>query len=208
MPSSRYEHISDSVSLIVRLQPRSLLDVGCGFGRWGFLAREFCDIFALRYDKKDWQTQIDAVEVFAGYLCDHHHYIYDNVYIQPIEKFVANMGEYDVIYMGDVIEHIQKAEGMKTLQILRQKAKKAVIIALPLGSKWPQGKFLGNAYEEHRAIWTHKDIKELQPDYLKIYSVNKRPYALVAWSLVLAQPHLWQRVHMHGNRFLHKMGLK
>ncbi len=37
------------IDWLVELQPRSVLDIGVGFGKWGFLAREYLDVNAERY---------------------------------------------------------------------------------------------------------------------------------------------------------------
>ena len=53
MPTSFHHHISKMVDWVVRLQPRSILDIGVGFGKWGFLCREYLDIFQGRYARDD-----------------------------------------------------------------------------------------------------------------------------------------------------------
>lgn len=183
MPSSRYEHISEVVSVLMTLAPRSILDVGCGFGRWGFLAREFCDIFQGRYLKSTWQARVDAVEVFKDYLSPHHEYIYNNVYTMKIEDYVKEMPCYDVIILGDVIEHLEKSNGETVLKALSLKSNKALIIALPLGNQWPQEDVFGNPYETHRSIWTETDLKRLGARYVKLYNLSDgRLYAVSIWS--------------------------
>ncbi len=44
MPSSRPNTIPTVIHLVRQLKPKSILDVGVGFGKWGHLFREYTDI--------------------------------------------------------------------------------------------------------------------------------------------------------------------
>lgn len=183
MPSSRFEHISDVVSVITSLKPKTFLDVGCGFGRWGFLTREFCDVFQGRYDKTSWETRIDAVEVFKNYITPHHRYIYSNIYLMKIEDYIPNMPKYDIIFAGDIIEHIEKDDANNVINNLVVKYNKALMIALPLEDKWPQDEVFNNPNEIHKSIWEEHDLKRLGANIVKIYTMaDGRLYALAIWT--------------------------
>jgi hypothetical protein len=185
MPSSRYEHISDVMSLLVRLGPSSFLDVGCGFGRWGFLVREWGDVIYERFQKEQWKVRIEAVEVFQPYLAPHQHYIYDQIHVTTIEEYAKTMPRFDVIYMGDVLEHLEKSRGEALLTDLFAKCDQALIIAAPLGDEWPQGAVCGNPYEAHRATWSKKDLRRKGAHMIKSYYIADRRvpgyYAVAAW---------------------------
>lgn len=183
MPSSRFEHISDVISIVLAYNPTSVLDIGCGFGKWGFLMREFLDIFFERYDKSSWTARIDAVEVFQGYILPHHAYIYNNVYVMRAEEYLPVMPNYDVIYLGDVIEHMEKPTALHFLRSLQAKYNKALLMAVPIGRDWPQGEVLGNPFEAHLSSWTLKDITRCGACYVKPYRLSiGRNYALAVWA--------------------------
>ena len=55
------------MTIINALQPRSILDVGCGFGKYGMLLREYLDVWHERYDKERWQVRIVGIEAFEQY---------------------------------------------------------------------------------------------------------------------------------------------
>ena len=51
MPVSTPVHLSHCLNHIIQLSPQSVLDVGCGFGMWGFLCRTYLDAFCERVYK-------------------------------------------------------------------------------------------------------------------------------------------------------------
>ncbi|MBC7343764.1 MAG: glycosyltransferase family 1 protein, partial [Clostridia bacterium] len=67
MPTSWYQVIPIVLDQIQSLQPRSVLDVGIGFGKYGMLIREALEVPLGRYYKHQWQIKVDGVEVFSGY---------------------------------------------------------------------------------------------------------------------------------------------
>lgn len=144
--------------IVRRVSPRSVLDVGCGFGKFGVIFREYLDILGGRYDKKDWATRIDAVEVHTPYITDLHRYVYDNVYETDIWDFEWPQ-DYDLVYLGDVIEHFAKSEGIDLLKILKTNL---VLISTPTGIDKKKSNYRGNVHEEHKHIWTKEEFLRLE----------------------------------------------
>src|ERR1043166_5420096 len=109
MPSSRPNIIPTVVHLLRQLKPRSILDVGVGFGKWGHLFREYTDILEserdpTRYERANWKVQIDGIEGFAAYITEMHRYIYNEIHIGNAVDLLPKLGCYDLIFMGDIIE--------------------------------------------------------------------------------------------------------
>ena len=66
VPSSDFNQIGPIVELIVLANPQSVLDVGCGFGKYGVLAREYLELWDGRQRYGDWTRRIDAIEAFES----------------------------------------------------------------------------------------------------------------------------------------------
>ena len=49
MPTSHHTYISDVITWVRKLQPKTVLDVGVGFGKWGHLFREYLDVMHGRF---------------------------------------------------------------------------------------------------------------------------------------------------------------
>ncbi len=167
MPSSRPEHIPIVLRLVQQLAPESILDVGVGFGKWGHLFREYTDIRASeteppRYARENWRTRIDGIEGHAAYLTPAHRFFYDRLYLGDMRTTIHGTDIYDLVFLGDVIEHVEKHEGRDLLRACLAHARKAVIVTTP-ASDTPQAAVCGNPLEVHRSAWRATDFAALAP---------------------------------------------
>jgi hypothetical protein len=140
---------------VIDLKPKTILDLGFGFGSKGMLFREYTDVW--NGDYFGWKTRIDGVEIYDEYITDLQRIIYDNIYTQNISLFVKTMGYYDLVYMGDVIEHFSKEEGKKVIEELKKKSR-CLIIVTPV-KVLAQGDVYGNKFEEHKSQWSAEDFE-------------------------------------------------
>lgn len=160
MGTSNWQNISYCIELIRRINPRSILDIGAGFGRWGILSREFLEIWDYENYSDKWSRKIDAVEIFDKYLKPYHSYFYDNFYIEDAVKFINDLdGKYDLIICGDVIEHFEKETGKKFIEKCLSKCR-YLMINIPVGNNWEQEETSGNDYETHKSNWFKSDFKK------------------------------------------------
>jgi len=152
MPSSNPDSITHIAMIILRRNPSSFLDIGCGFGRWGFLAREFTDVCRTNYF--DWQTRIDAIEIYEPYILDIHKSMYDNIYIGDCLDILPTLPDYDMMICGAMLEHLTEEDGSKLLDLIKEKTKYG-IITTPINMS-NQGTSYGNIHEKHLTQWTPK----------------------------------------------------
>lgn len=164
MPSSRPNTIPAVVHILRQLRPQSILDVGVGFGKWGHLFREYTDINAAendppRYHKAHWQIRIDGIEGHAEYLTDMHRYLYDVIHVGDACQLLPSLSDYDLVFMGDIIEHLDKADGRRLLETALAKARQAVLVSTPK-YETHQSELCGNELERHRSLWSAADFKK------------------------------------------------
>lgn len=150
------------VDWITRVQPSSVLDIGVGFGKWGFLAREYTDINEHRYKREDWKARIDGVEAFPEYETPNYKYIYNNIYYGDLREVLPNLGDYELIIIGDVIEHFDKNVGRELLRLMRQKSQ-YVLLSSP--TVFFTQEMFGNDFEQHHSLWTIDDFKDYPFEY-------------------------------------------
>jgi SAM-dependent methyltransferase len=181
MPSSTWVHTSTMGDIFWKYKPQSLLDIGVGAGRWGFLFREQMETFRGVFDKKDWKTNLIGVEIWPKYLKEYHEYFYDKIYVGDIRDFLKNNREsFDLIVAGDIIEHLEKSEALKVIEQLRMIANKCVVVCIPLGPGYPQGEVKGNKAEAHLSVWDAAEFKELGwiAEVIVKERIKKRPYGI------------------------------
>lgn len=154
MPTSPYAHLYSLVVYLDALRPKSILDVGLGNGKLGFIARDLLDVMiGERYRQNEWQLKLDGIEVYEDYIQDHQRALYNEIYIGDAFEIIDQIGQYDLIIMGDVLEHFDKQQGMAFMDKCFSHANEAVCLFVPLGDGWPQDAIYGNPYETHRSVW-------------------------------------------------------
>ncbi len=145
-----------------QIKPRSILDIGCGFGKYGMLFREYLDIWEaveLAQTKKDaWTTRLEGVEIYPDYLTPVHDFIYDKIHVGQALDIIDTLGRYDLIFMGDVLEHFEKHDGERLIPKLYEHANKCVLLTYPTNATSREG-FWGNDPEAHRSVWKQKDFQ-------------------------------------------------
>jgi len=157
MPYSHFNQLGKINELIILTNPRRILDIGMGFGTYGFLSRLYLDIADGRENYKRWLRVIDGIEVFKDYLTPVHNFIYNRIFIGNASRIVpALKSKYDLILLIDVIEHFPKKEGKKLLQDCLKKSKN-VILATPKNIGFQADAF-GNKFETHKYQWKKQDF--------------------------------------------------
>src|SRR5262249_48389340 len=137
--------------------PKSVLDVGCGFGKYGVLLREYLDVWHERLAAKDWQLELVGIEAYEGYRNPVHDSVYSKVHCGEAQRVLPKLGEFDVTLIADVIEHLQKDDAREMVKECLQRHSPVVIVSTPI-SFYPQGAILGNPYEVHRNHWSLEDF--------------------------------------------------
>jgi cyclopropane fatty-acyl-phospholipid synthase-like methyltransferase len=161
MPTSDYLKISTLVELIVLTNPRRLLDIGIGFGKYGVLAREYLELWGATASYDSWQRRIDGVEIHKEYLTPLHDYIYDTIYVGDADDILGTLTEaYDLALLIDILEHVSYDQG-HSLLVRCQQISRNLIICTPkeIGD---QGEVFGNPHEAHVSQWKREHFEGLK----------------------------------------------
>lgn len=133
MPNS-YSHGKEEIIEYIKKnieEKNKILDVGPGSGIYGKMLKNFFNI--------------DCIEIFPKYIKDYDlDKIYNEIFIGDICEF--NFENYDLIIMGDVLEHIRTEDAKKLIFKITHNSKKTMV-AVPYNYK--QGEWGGNIYETH-----------------------------------------------------------
>lgn len=133
------------VHLVYEVMPKKVLDIGCGYGKYGLLLREYVGNF----------EKLDAVEIEKSYITDIQRAIYDTLYQCDVLDLNPEIFEgYDLCLMIDVIEHLEKKSGKDLIERIPS----YIVIATPLDF-FENPKNLPNS-EKHLSLWTLEDFGE------------------------------------------------
>ena len=183
MSTSNWQNISYNIELVRKLNPASILDIGIGFGRWGFLFREFLDLWNHGIYNGEWKLKIDGIEIHKEYIHDYHRFFYSDIFNTDALSFLRNEKiQYDLINCGDVIEHFEKADGKELIDLCLAKGK-YVLINIPIGKNWEQAPHQDNPYQEHKSSWEISDFSSYHNKMIKIFNDDTmRQYAVILLS--------------------------
>lgn len=122
MASSFAEQIPTIVHLLQALAPRTMLDIGKGFGKYAFLTHEYVGVSTDRRPDPDRTLKdqssvaIDAVEAQPAFMWPHLTQLYREIAVGDIVDLHGELSGYDVVLMADVIEHIPKPDGARVVR--------------------------------------------------------------------------------------------
>lgn len=133
---------------------RTALDIGPGRGKYGRMMRE------LRPD-----VHLTAMEVDGDYVERFGlRALYDHVRNASAHRLLESPdAEWDIVFLGDVIEHLPKSQGLDVLHYLVYRTR-YLWVQFPL--RYRQGSLAGHASEAHMSIWARADFDALHADYL------------------------------------------
>lgn len=163
--------VYDWAGLIVRRLVRaeydpattSLLDVGAGQGKYRRLLPEF--------------TSFDAVEVWEPYVVDNRlRELYRDVHVVDVMKLVDCEYDdwwsgYDVVVMGDVLEHLSYADGYQLLDHVSDLCDDVVVV---VPYTYPQGPEDGNEHQRHLQDDLTPELMASEYPLLRLVAVESR----------------------------------
>jgi len=136
-----------------------ILDIGSGFGKWGFLIRDTFDVMLFQnFNKEDWKLDITAIEPFPNCITPLQENIYNKIIKKEFFDCIDDLGQFDLVIFGDVIEHFEKEKGYEVLEKIFEHTNN-IIVSTPNGFM-PQGAWAENELEIHKSGWTIEDFSK------------------------------------------------
>lgn len=164
------ENIPIILNVVAAKNPKKIIDVGAGMGKYGLLLRE--QYISSLAEKRDLQPNddivIDAIED-TEYFTKFRNSMLKAIYNTVFEKSVFNcvdvfaMGNYDMTLMIDVIEHWEKDDTMSLLTEILPYTN--VLISTPKRTGMYKDHFYGDP-RHHITQWTEEDFKELDHEVI------------------------------------------
>ena len=161
--------VKPTVDLILKLQPESFLDIGVGNGRWGFLFREYTDLWQGRTQKEDWKAQVDGIEIFAPLVQDHQRAVYKRIFVGNAFTLIDELHSYDFVWAFDLLAAFDKPKGFEMIRKMREKTGTLLAVWQTLGEKVPVASPSKNPYEAKASSWTLQDFAEAGFSYYQLF---------------------------------------
>jgi len=139
-------------------QPRTVVDVGVGGGRMGFLARE--------YGHHPWHPRargegvhIVGIEGYEPYITDVQRALYDDLLIgdalETLGRLASEGRRFDLAIASDIIEHFEHADGLRLVESCLAVAD-VLLVATPRGFFDQTSE--DNELQEHRSFWPEHEL--------------------------------------------------
>ena len=164
MASSFINQIPIIIHLIQKLNPKRILDIGKGFGKYGFLIHEYVGISNQKKIAPELSLiqqsniSIDAVEIDPDLMLPHLEHFYHHIYFGDVLELYKELPAYELVLMIDIIEHINKEKALELLSVLLKRGSR-IIISTPV--KFFEQHLYESEFENHVSHWELRDFKEL-----------------------------------------------
>lgn len=124
-----------------------VLDVGCGFGEWGFLMRTRKSGFPYIIGVDIWRSHLER-------LCPLK--VYDELIQVEVPRIPLMKKSVDISLACEILEHLRKSVGRELMIELERLTKETIIFSSPLN--YPQEEIYSNPYERHVSEWFPEDF--------------------------------------------------
>lgn len=129
---------------------KTVLDVGCGSDSpLGLLGKRFAR--SVGVDGFAPSLEMSAAKKI------HDEYVQANI-LELDSAFQPN--SFDCVIAIDVIEHLEKPQGLELVQKMEQIAKNRIVLLTPNGFQ-PQAEHSGNIYQRHLSGWTAEEMRRM-----------------------------------------------
>lgn len=159
MPSSDPRVLESVCRQIIIENPKTVLDIGVGFGKWGMLAREYTDIWNYRFYKEEWTTRVYGIEIHDRYR-NQNWENYNQIAIGDAAEILTDNpwdnSSFDLVMMIDVLEHFEKERGKKLIRDVMGITNKFIVSY----ANSEQKDVRDNKHEDHVSKWEDEDFKD------------------------------------------------
>lgn len=159
MPYSEPLFDAKILEILRQIRPQTVLDVGPGAGKYGRMIRGLA---------AEGQTveRLSAVEIDASYVETFDlGAVYDEIAIGDAGGLpdVGPDAAWDLVILGDVLEHFRKSRGVDLLDYLYYRTKH-ILLVIPVD--YVQGSWEGHGAEAHISVWRPEDFQNYRANLI------------------------------------------
>jgi hypothetical protein len=169
MSTGALQSVELIVALILKLEPESFLDLGVGSGKWGFLFREYTDIWRGCALTRQWKSRIDGIEIFSPIVQDYQRAMYNRVFVGNAYTLIDELHSYDFVWAFDLLAAFEKQKGFEMLKKARKKTGMLLAVWQTLEEKVPLKSATNNPFDAKVSSWSLNDFKQADFRYYKTF---------------------------------------
>ncbi|MFX1479117.1 MAG: methyltransferase domain-containing protein [Promethearchaeota archaeon] len=143
------------------IEAPSLIDVGCGDGKFGFLTRIY---------KVNMRFMIGCDIFLPSLVFCKQHKLYNEVVLCDAGFLPFKENSCATVIMIEIIEHLEETKGKRMINGAEKIAQKKIIVTTPNKARKRLGHGI-NPYQAHISSWTVQDLRRLG---FKVYGVGSR----------------------------------
>jgi hypothetical protein len=176
--SGQLQSVPAIIETTLALRPRSIVDLGMGSGKYGYLLREQHDIADVHFGRDDWRLRLVGVEGYSDYVGELQRMVYDEVVTADVMDFLERTSErFDAALALDILEHFEPERGAQFIERALDRARFA-IISSPRG--FYQQDQHENVLERHMSWWPARALRKLALNLGAQIAVAQDRYATIA----------------------------
>ena len=173
------------VETLISSGPRfkSFLDVGCGMGHYGLAARMYASAWHHQDQDPDpamRNISLVGVDINETTILPHHRSLYDQVLLGGIQDLISHLQQFDVVWIGDCIEHMKDEIAIPALKNLWEHTEQLLMLATVKVYTLYETKKLGTIHASHRSAWPPEKVAEVLGCPISVHERN-RQYFMWAW---------------------------
>lgn len=155
--SSSLKHVRLVTDTTLALKPRSIVDLGMGTGKYGYVLREQHDLARVHWGENQWRLRLVGVEAYKPYITPIARAVYDEIVVSDAAEYLHRPGEeFDVALALDVLEHFEPDAGEEFIAAALRRARHVMIVT-PRGYYRQEGHI--NTFERHLSWWPAKALE-------------------------------------------------
>lgn len=126
MPFGRVSAIEPVMRLIWKINPISILDVGCGIGLYAPLIRTYVD---MQFYKDTRSTVIDAIEndLQSYNFYGHYNHIFHRDISKGLSEVLNQEEPYHLVMFNFVLEYFEKDEALRLIDVALKKSENVIV---------------------------------------------------------------------------------
>ena len=166
--------------VISKIRGKRILDVGCGYGKWGFLTKKYF-----------WNTQNGSLieQPFVAGLDIHpanvktvaEHRIYDQLLEGNATSLPFEDKSFDTVLGLEIIEHMKEEDGHQALKEFERVAEKCIILSTPNKKCFRDGVHDMNGYNPYEAHVSAWKIKTFEALGYRCYGIGMKLWPSWLW---------------------------